>query len=189
MSRKDKVMQYDSSEGSYLRYWPILLLPALALGWFLGELLVDVASSPSPASPRAVGPAALRQALWKFNPADPKGYAITSNGAGLTTGDGKAILRGDRTPTGYQLISDPIQAVKGKPLRLSWKVRAVSGKMAVSVLDGFTGVPLRTAAIADQAIELDIVPNDAQIFVLIVNDNSGIEPPVVELGPASLLVK
>ncbi|MFM9941386.1 MAG: hypothetical protein ACKVP7_18030 [Hyphomicrobiaceae bacterium] len=162
----------------------MLLLPATALGWFLASVLLDAERAAAPEAPKVT--AAKVAMLWQFTPAERKGFAITTNGADLTTGESKAVLRGDLTPTGHQLVSDPIPVAKGKPLRLLWKTRALSGKTAVGLMDARAGVWINAILISDKDIDVEFVPPSDLVQIIVVNNNSGREPPIAELGPARL---
>ena len=189
MPRKARVSEINGRTADYARFWPVLLIPALSLGWYLGSALTDLTSAPSGAKPRPSLFATTPRSVWKFNPAEHKGFVITSNGASITTGEGAAILRGDSTPTGYQFVSDPIQVRIGAAMRLTWKVRAASGRMAVGVMNGHTGQWIHTMLLTDKAIDAEFVPNGTVVVIMVVNDNSASEPPIAELGPGELVVK
>lgn len=187
MPRKARVFATNGRTAVYARFWPVLLIPALSLGWYLGSAMADLTSDLTDARPSAF--AMTPRSVWKFNPAEHKGFVITSNGASITTGDGMAILRGDSTPTGYQFVSDPIQVRIGAPMRLTWKMRAASGRMAVGVMNGHTGQWIHTMLVTDKAIDAEFVPNGTVVVIMVVNDNSTSEPPIAELGPGELVLK
>lgn len=186
MSENDRVVQHGGGDASYARFWPVLLLPAVALGWYLGSFLTDLASPSSGAQSRSPAVASKAKVLWKFDPAVHKDYVITSNGANLAKGEQVAILRGDTSPTGYQFISSPISVKSGQAVRLTWHLKAMSGVMAVGLVDGNTGIWVGKSRITDKPIKLDLVPTGNQVFVMIANDSPDTTSPVAELGPAEL---
>lgn len=180
-----------------MRLWPVALLPAMAVGWYIGTLIVDMtAGAPvMPPKSQATAPGAPAQkapatgVVWDFHPGRHAGFTITSNGAKYEQGDKAGVLRGDNTAAGYQLISSPIQVVPGKGFRVQWKARMTSGSMAIGVMDAVKGVWIDAITIGNQDIDARFTAPGDRVLIIIVNSGIPDQMPVAELGPARVTLE